>query len=179
MLKEFANFRGWMVLEHFITHSDSEICIKELARRLKISSMTAKQYCDLLEGGGILEAERKGLAKFFRLRNRDPVVKMWKRTVMLQKIRDCGVEGAINNPFYVYGSSTCGEFTEKSDIDIFIIEIRKFDRESAERNLRKAGREINIKAVPYNEIGEFKKRNREFAEGVRKGVLFGDEAYGL
>jgi predicted nucleotidyltransferase len=168
-----------MVLEHFIWHSDSETCIKGLARKLKISSMTAKQYCDLLEEGGMLEAERKGLAKFFRLRNKDPVVKMWKKAVMLQKIRDCGVEGAINNPFYIYGSSASGEFTEKSDIDIFIIEIRKFDRDSVERNLRKAGREINIKAVPYNEIGEFKKKSREFADGVRKGVLFGDEAYGL
>ena len=66
MLKEFQKFKGWKVLEYFL-RGDGKTSIRELARRLKISSMTAKRYCDLLERSGLLVSERGGTAKLFSM----------------------------------------------------------------------------------------------------------------
>ncbi|MDE1828680.1 MAG: hypothetical protein KGH65_05975, partial [Candidatus Micrarchaeota archaeon] len=59
LIKEWDKFKGWSVLEFFLTNY-SKIHLKGLARKLGISPRTAQIYLGLYEKEGILQSERVG-----------------------------------------------------------------------------------------------------------------------
>lgn len=181
MLKEFEKFRGFTALEFFLRHPEEEASIRGLAKKTGMSTMSAKYYCDLLEEGGLLESESKGLAKFFRLRGKSPLARQWKRAYALQKLNECGMLEAFGeNPFYVYGSIAEGEYTNQSDVDIFLIELHAIDEEKVRRFKEKAPWEVSILRVPFHELREYAKKHRALVEQIKgNGILFGDEIHGL
>ena len=138
MLKEFGVFKGFKVLEYFLLNPMEKASIRGLARKLKVSTLTSKNYCDLLERSGFLLSQRIGIAKLFWLRNDNSVAKRWKSAYMLQYLSEMGLEKAINNPFYIYGSIARGDYSGNSDIDIFVeCKKKELNLEKLEKKLRR------------------------------------------
>ncbi|MEM4272283.1 MAG: nucleotidyltransferase domain-containing protein [Candidatus Bilamarchaeaceae archaeon] len=181
MLAEFRKFRGFVVLEFFLSHPTEKVSIRELAKRLKISTMSAKAYCDLLENSCLLESEKKGLAKFFSLRNEEPAAKQWKRAYAIQKLVESGMVAAFaGNPFYVYGSFADGSYSGESDVDIFLVKIREIDHEKLDSFRKRCGWELSLVEVPFSELSAYREKHKELIEQIlKKGIYFGDETHGL
>ena len=177
MLKEFQKFKGWKVLEYFL-RGDGKTSIRELARRLKISSMTAKRYCDLLERSGLLVSERGGTAKLFSM-EQNVLTKHWRLSYILQLINDNGITAMINNPFYLYGSVSKGTWGRDSDLDLFIIKIHEFDEKEVRETIAKVGFAPSIISIDFYELSDYKKTHAALIEEVKKGIYIGDEAHGL
>ncbi|USH00474.1 nucleotidyltransferase domain-containing protein [Thermococcus argininiproducens] len=175
MLEHFKKFTGFKVLEYFLLHPTCEIHLKELARALKISSGSAKLYCDLFESEGILLSRRKGNLRLFRLNNDDFAVKEIKKTYYLLLLKEKGIQNICKNcsSLAIYGSFASGEFDEKSDLDILVIGSKedidyKLLREIEER----VGVSLQLTVLPFYKWEKMKEEKDHFAESViRKHVL--------
>ncbi len=179
MIKEFRKFRGFKILEFFLLNPTVQININELAKKLKISTMTSKQYCDLLEKEDILASKKIGNTKLFNLKD-NLLTREWKKIRILQFITQNNLKKAIGNSFYLYGSFANGTYTEKSDLDIFIIKIKKIDKEKIKKIELKLKHEISINEVNYYELEEYKKNNKELINEIKeKGIFFGEDNYGF
>ena len=177
MLEEFRKFKGWSVLEYFLKN-DKQISIRELSRELKISSMTSKHYCDLLENSGLLVSQKAGTAKLFQLA--DTVEsRQWKRAYIIQQIHEKNLYQEINNAFYVFGSIVTGKWKPHSDFDLFIIKIHEFDKVKVEEIISKLGFEPSILVVDFFNLDKFKESNSELIREIKKGIYLGDETYEL
>ena len=99
MIKEFQKFKGWQVLEYFL-RENPPAGIRELARKLKISTGTVKNYCDVFEESGLLRSEKAGTAKLFSLQKNE-LVRQWKVTLVLQMISERIL------PVIFYGRTQC------------------------------------------------------------------------
>lgn len=79
MLSEWRKFKGWCVLEFFLSKPENKIHIKRLARELNISPQTSNRYLRLYEAEGLLRSETAGNVVQFYLNNEHPMVKDLKR----------------------------------------------------------------------------------------------------
>ncbi len=79
MLSEWRKFKGWCVLEFFLSKPENKIHIKRLARELNISPQTSNRYLRLYEAEGLLISETAGNVVQFYLDNEHPLVKDLKR----------------------------------------------------------------------------------------------------
>jgi len=129
MLIEFKKYQGINVLQFFLEHPETDIHIKELARRLDISPATSQRFCNLFASKKIVLSERKGNAIFFRLNESDPYVTLLKQTYAITRIREHWTPITIEGlkTIAVYGSQVSGEYTSQSDIDILILTRKKGD----------------------------------------------------
>jgi len=177
MLKKFRKFKGWKVLEWFLTNPDEKISIREIGRRLDISSMTAKHYCDLFENSNFLQSERAGTAKHFYLNIKSRKVKYWRVAYLLELVDEKKLRRVINNPFYIFGSFSKGEWKKESDFDVFIIKIHEFDEDAVNEIVSGMGFEPAMIIVDFYKLKEFKKKNKELINEIKKGIYIGDSAY--
>lgn len=125
MIKEFRKFVGFRALEYFITHPSAEVHLKELSRKLMISSGSAKTYCDIFERNSILNVEREGNLRIFALNN-NFVVKELKRAYYVVLQKELGIEKVAENcvSLAIYSSFASGEFDERRDLDILAYSLR-------------------------------------------------------
>ncbi|MBU0532624.1 winged helix-turn-helix domain-containing protein [Candidatus Micrarchaeota archaeon] len=175
MLKEFQKFRGWQVLEYFFK-TNEKISIRELARKLKISTMTAKYYCDVLEKANLLSSEKGGTAKLFSLKD-NRQTKHWRLAYLFQLINESKFEDIIKNPFYLFGNTINGIWDK--ELDIFIIKINEFDQEKVRKIIEGFGFIPKLVIVEFYELNEYKQIHKPLIEEVVKGIYIGDEAHSL
>jgi len=175
LLGVFGKFVGFRVLEFFIRNPLREIHLKELSRELKISSRSAKIYCDLFEKEGFLASERKGNLRILRLKNGDFAVKELKKAYFAVFLKEAGIEGLCGgcSSLAVYGSFASGEFDEKSDLDLLAIGDKKcVDFSLLGKIEAKMGRNIQITVLPFYKWKKLRKAGDGFAKNVlRKHVL--------
>lgn len=166
MITEFKKFAGFKILMYFLFNPNSEIHIKELARKLKISPSTAKYYCDFLEKENILKKDQKGNLKIFSLNNSSIYVKELKKTYTLIYLKSLGIEALIKEHMClaIYGSYSSGEFNEESDLDIIIIgKKKKVNTDLVLKLEKKFGKEIQLTTLLYPEWEKMKKNKDAFA----------------
>jgi len=167
-LAVFGKFVGFKVLEFFIRNPLREIHLKGLSRELKISSRSAKIYCDLFEDEGFLVSERTGNLRIF-------VVKEFKKAYFAVFLKEAGIEKLCEgcSSLAVYGSFASGEFDEKSDLDLLAIGDKKcVDFSLLGKIEAKMERNIQITVLPFYKWKKLRKVGDGFAENVlRKHVL--------
>jgi DNA-binding transcriptional MerR regulator len=88
MLSEWRKFKGWCVLEFFLSKPESKIHIKRLARELNISPQTSNRYLRLYEAEGLLRSETAGNVVQFYLDNEHPLLKDLKRLYFDMRMRE-------------------------------------------------------------------------------------------
>jgi len=166
----FENYTGARVLEFFIFNPTTEFHIKDLARRLKISSSTSKYYCDLFNKEGILKVVNKGNLRLFSLDSNDFLAKHLKKTFALLKIKELGLERASKEgSVAVYGSFASGEFDENSDLDVLIIgKEEEVEKDFILKIGQKLGREIQLTVLPYYKWEKMKQKKEVFVLEVLK-----------
>jgi predicted nucleotidyltransferase len=179
MLDDFRKFKGWKLLEFFLGNRDEKASIRELSRKLQISSMTSKHYCDVFERSGFLKSERIGNAKLFFLDPQSAKVRQFRVAYALELMDEIDLAGKINNPFYVFGSIAAGTWGKESDFDLFIIKIREFDRAKVEEAISRMGFQQEIIVVDYFKLDKFTENNKQLISEVKKGIYLGDGSHEL
>lgn len=168
MIKEFRKFAGFRILEYFITHPTEEIHLKELSRKLEMSSGSVKIYCDTFEADEVLISRRKGNLRLFTLNNHNFAVREMKKAYYYQLLKELGVEELFEDciSMAIYGSFASGNFDERSDLDILVIGESEAVDSSITELERKIGREVQLTVIPYYKWEKMKKEGDEFAENV-------------
>jgi len=174
VVEAFRKFVGFRVLEYFLHNPSKEIHLRELARLLKISPRSAKIYCDLFEGEGILSAERRGNLRIFRLNRDSFIARELIRAYYLLLLKEFGIEGVCRGcSLAVYGSFAAREVDERSDLDMLVVGDEGGVNYDLLRELEgKIGRRVQLTVVPFHRWELMKRERDEFAESVlRKHVL--------
>ena len=124
MFSEWKKFMGWVTIEYFMKNPNSKIHIKGLSKKLKISPGTSYIYLKEYEKSGVLRKETAGNVHLYSLDNENPLVKAMKRAYIVSQIMQSGFLEEIRTyalAAALYGSSSSGDYTESSDIDIIVI----------------------------------------------------------
>ncbi len=174
LINELRKYAAIRLLEYFLCHPTQEIHLKELSRKSKVSPMTAKTYCDLLEKEEIVLSEKKGNLRIFRLNNENFAVREMKRAYYLLLLKELGIERVCTEgTLAIYGSIASGDFDERSDIDLLIIGSREWiNYEILFEIEKKTGKEVQLTVIPPHKWEEMKERRDPFAMSVlRKHCL--------
>ncbi|MFA5763416.1 MAG: nucleotidyltransferase domain-containing protein [archaeon] len=175
MIPLFDEFVGFKVLRFFCLNPSKELNINELAKELKISSFSAKKYCDLLLKEEMLLVKPIGNQKRFSLNNSSVYVKQLKRAIALLYFKEKGIENIAKdaNSFAIYGSFANGSFEKYSDLDLLIIGPKGcFDRSQLTKFGKEIKREIQLVDYTYPAWFKMKKEKHPFAEEItRKHIL--------
>lgn len=178
MMVLFGKNAGVKILNFFIFHPREEIHLKGIAKKLKISSSTAKFYCDLFEKEKLLNVKEQGNLRIFSLNNEYVFVKELKKVFALISFKSLGIESIIKEgSLAIYGSHASGEFDEESDIDLIVIGkekdvnknlVLKFEKES--------GKQVQLTILPYYKWSKMKEGRDPFAlEVLEKYILIKGE----
>jgi len=179
MFKLFNKFKGFAILEFFLTNPNKSVGLRELAKILKLSPSTTKHYIDQFLKEDLLIDKNEKHSKQVVLNNNNEIIKEFKKIYILDKFNELNLQKIINNPFYIFGSCAFGTYNENSDLDIFIIKIRDYDISKFKSLAKEIKLEINIKEIPFYKLNEYIDRNKEFIIEVKRGVYFGEESQGL
>lgn len=181
MTELFNKYASWKILHYFALNSSKEVYVKEIAKKLDLSTgICSKTLRELLKLE-ILEKRSSGQAHYYRLAN-NYLTNELKRFIGLFTIHEAGVVHKITEAFdkptsvILYGSYATGEFNEKSDIDILVITSKK--QKPHLHDIEKAiGRDINIEIMGIGKWLKMKHDNDSFYSMVMKDhiLLYGSE----
>ena len=120
------------VLAYFYVHPTTEIHLRELARTLQISLPAVLRARKALERERLLSTRKEGPLILLRASTTHPRFGRLKRADNLVRIYESGIVDALMercNPaaIVLFGSYSRGDDTERSDIDIAIIDGREGD----------------------------------------------------
>lgn len=183
MLSEWSKFKGWKVLQYFLEHPHTRVGVKELARCLKISSMTTSTYLNLYSMEGLLNADSVANSLQHSLNNANSRVRLLKQFFVLQKIRESGFvdmvreEDPIISHLVLYGSYADGTYTEGSDIDLLVITPSKPKTEPFKHFESVMGTELGLTTMTYGQWRKAQKGQQSFAMSLLKNhhVLLGGD----
>ncbi len=173
MLHVFRKYAAFRILEYFFNHPTQEIHLKELARKLKMSSRSVKIYCDEFEKEGIILCKRKGNLRLFLLNNENYVVREMKRAYIVTLLKEWNIDKLSENAIsiVIYGSHASGEYDEKSDLDILVIGNKnEVNRELLTKISEKIGKEVQLTVFPLHKWESIKGKDA-FAKSVLRNHI--------
>lgn len=115
------------ILKYFYDNPYSEIYLRELSKKLGMSSYTTKNYVDKLVSEKILIESKRGKMRFFKANTKNLSFKYLKISYNLYKIEKSGLIEFLKRKvpmltsIIIYGSIARGEDKENSDLDLLII----------------------------------------------------------
>lgn len=164
--------KAYVVLELFIEYPHREFYIREIARELKLSHAIVIGYIRELTKLKLIEKNDKTLYPGYSANYGNARFLFYKRNYILFKIIESGIvdylwKKTLAETIVLFGSCANGDFTEKSDIDVFVESKEiKLDLSKYEKMLK---RKINLLFEPdINNLSKGLKYN------ITKGVtLYG------
>ena len=172
---EIGSFLGIRILSWFLEHPNEKVHFKDLCRKLKLSPLSVKTYCEQFINRDWILEERKANLRFFYLNIRSYVVKAMKRTWFLENLRHMGVDKIVPEniiSFALYGSHASGEYTEKSDIDLLVIGRKEQVNYANVKILEeKMHKEIQITVIQLNRWEKNKKTDPFILSVLKNHVL--------
>lgn len=99
--------------------------VRELSRKIKLSQPSVINHLKELLKEGLVLKEKKGIYPSFRGNRENEMFRLYKKINLVLKLKQTGLLDYIKdscNPdaIILFGSSSKGEDTEDSDIDIFV-----------------------------------------------------------
>jgi hypothetical protein len=167
-------FVGFRVLEWFLVHPSREVHLNELARELKISPGSSKEYCDRLAEDGLISERAMGNLRLFRLKREDFAAREILRAYHLLRLKDLGAEGIAEGCSFleVRGSLASGNLDEHSDLDLLVIgEESDVDRDRVLKLESALGRAAQLTVIPYYRWESMKNEGDRFAESVLRNHI--------
>ncbi len=178
ILKEWQKFKGWSVLEFFLSRG-ARVHLKGLARELKISPRTAQHYLNLYAEEGLLVREPIGNMLLYSLAD-NAVAKELKRAYFLllsQKyVKEFVNANESVNSVVLYGSYASGEYDKSSDVDLLIIsQSKNLDMRPFKKLESAAGAEVKIEVISIGGWREIGRKGNHFYNSVSRNniVLYG------
>ena len=109
----------------YVKNPMKKLQIREAARLLSISPMTARSKLEELVKLKTLTKTKDGLYPSFRLNHDSKEIKLELSNRLIKRLYSSGLVDEIKKThpeaIVLFGSVARGEFTEKSDIDLFVI----------------------------------------------------------
>jgi len=151
------------VLNFFLDFSLKQFHVREIARKLSISSSTAKLSVDKLKKNNLIEETKIVNLRLFQVNLENKIVQEMKRTKNLDLITKSNIIKEIENPISVvlFGSFAKGTNNEDSDIDLLIITNKK--------------KPINVVDINGHELQLIQMTPLEWKEKVKKDKPFYQE----
>lgn len=165
MKQLFQKWNGLKPLVFFFDNPYSEVYLREIARRLKMSPSTLWRSINVLEKDGLIQIRREKNGTFLKPTFSNEF-KMLKVAYTLSKIEEKKIVEIISkkagglSSILLYGSAARGEDDEKSDYDFLVI-AAKCNVSSLEIS-EKLGRESAIQIYSISEWRDVSKKNRAF-----------------
>jgi predicted nucleotidyltransferase len=159
------------VIEYLIQKPGKEFLSKEIQIATKMSKAGANFALNDLAKANLVNSQQKGKTYLYTINDENPVVKQLKilRTIMnlmplIKKLKQ------KSSKIILYGSSSRGEDTEDSDIDLFIVTNLIEDIEKiVQRNKHyKKVQPIIRKPLKYIEM---EKTDPTFYQEIEKGIV--------
>ena len=115
----------YKILEVFIEHPHKGFHVREIARELKLSHAIVIKYIKELNKINLIKKNNRNLYPVYSANYGDARFLFYKRNYILFKIINSGLvdylwKKTLAETIVLFGSCATGDFTEKSDIDIFV-----------------------------------------------------------
>lgn len=136
-------------LKIFFEEPTREFNVREVARLLKISPVTASKELKKLAKDSILRMRKQKVFYFFKANLESDAYRDLKVYYNIRKIKDSGLLDALN-VFYLkptvvlFGSAASGTDDETSDFDILIISEKTKEFQEKRKFEKKLGRALQI-----------------------------------
>ncbi|MCD6575761.1 MAG: nucleotidyltransferase domain-containing protein [Nanoarchaeota archaeon] len=162
------------ILSLFLENPNAKLHIREVAKKLKISPTTARKFLIKLEKEGMLTKQREGIYHYFKANIQSDLFRIKAKCYMLEKITKSGLIDFISNTLIpeviiLFGSIAKGEYSTKSDIDLFIVSEsnKKINLDKFEKKLK---RKIQLFVYSHKKLVELKRKRKEFLNNVINGI---------
>ena len=166
------NYSRYKLLQEFFDFPKKDFQVRELSRRIKLAQISVTNHLNLLLKETLIIKEKKHTYPSFRANIDSELFKLLKKQNLLFRIQTYGLLDMLEKEFkpnciILFGSSSRGEDTENSDIDLFVQ-----SNESGiklERYEKILNRKINLLFEP-----NIKKLNKE----LLNNLINGEKMYG-
>lgn len=164
--------KAYKILELFIEHPHKEFYIREIARELRLSHAIVIKYIRELTKLKLIEKNSNNLYPVYSANYGNARFLFYKRNYILFKIITSGLvdylwKKTLAESIVLFGSCATGDFTEKSDIDVFIESKEiKLDLSKYEKMLK---RKINLLFEPDID---------DLSKGLKYNIVKGITLYG-
>jgi len=138
-MDELFKNNGFRILELFIDFPNKDFSIRGIARDLKLSHATVIKYIFELLKLNLIKKKDETLYPTYYANSENDKYKFYKKNKLVYLINESKVidfiqKNTLASSIILFGSSSKGTFTEKSDIDIFVeseelnLDLLKFER---------------------------------------------------
>ncbi|MBU2637564.1 MAG: nucleotidyltransferase domain-containing protein [Nanoarchaeota archaeon] len=162
------------MLKYFMGNTSKEFHIRELARLAKKSPTTIAKELLALKKQGLLESSRKYNRMFYKADINNPAFRDMKIAYNIKNIRKSGLIEFLSkdNPeaIILFGSARKGDNSERSDIDIALVEPQK-EEHNLEPYEKKLGHEIQIICITRKDISNMAVNNKEILNNIANGIV--------
>ena len=157
LLHMLQNYNRYKLLKVFLDSPTEVFRLRELSKLSRISPLSVMNYLKEFEKESLISRFKKREIPFYQAVRDNEKFILYKKISIIYELNDCGLVDKLWNSLspdviVLYGSYSKGEFTEESDIDIFIIgEEKKIDLSKLDEKLDKKIHlifESNIKNIP-------------------------------
>lgn len=159
----------------FFEHPESRFHIREYAKLLRISPMTARRYLKaLVDEELIVPKAEKIRVKSFQANLENPLFREHKKFYTILKLWSSGLIDHLNEvflypPIYLFGSAAKGEDIKGSDIDLFILSEHHAEPK-LERFEQLLTREIQLFVMTSQQFKRAKRANAELINSILNGI---------
>lgn len=154
------------MLKFFLENPYEEVYLRELAKKLKLSTFAIKKYADFLVKEDLIKEERRANLMYFKANINSIFFKQLKIAFSINIILKSGLLDFLKqnlanvSSIVLFGSMAKGEDSKESDIDILIIGKEKYlDLKKFEE---KIGNEITLHIFSWSEWNENAEHNKAF-----------------
>lgn len=167
-------------LKFFIDNPYEEMYLRELARKMKLSPYSIKQYADFLLKKDLIKEERKANLRYFKANMNNLFFKHLKIASNIYSLSEIDfvefLKENISNvsSIVLFGSMAKGENDKNSDVDLVIIGNKK--KLSVNDFGDKINKDINVRIFSWSDWNEIADKDKAFySEVITYGIpLFGE-----
>jgi predicted nucleotidyltransferase len=168
-------FKNMDTLKLFFDHPTMEYNIREVARKLKVSPVTASKNLSELAKASVLKERSERVLILYKANIESQLYRDMKIFYNIRKIRDSGIMEKMDRIYMkpaviLFGSAAYGNDTETSDFDIAIISEKNKAHDFSVFE-KKMGRHVQIFAV--KDLKELK--NEHLINNILNGIVLQGE----
>ena len=162
------------IIKLLADYPEREFYGQEIAQKLKCSKASASGILKSLSDKGIVFKKVKGHMKFYQINPKNPEFKRFRINSVLEKLNPILQKlRKFSQKIILFGSTSRGEQTFDSDIDLFILSA---DKNKVQPALKKLSAKSRIKAIVKTpgEWSEMEIKEPEFYQEVKNGITLYD-----
>lgn len=167
------------VIKFFFENPYEEVYLRQLAKKLNLSTFATKKYSDFLVKEDLIKEERKANLRYFKSNINNIFFKQLKIAYNTNLIIKSGLIDFLKqnlanvSSIVLFGSMAKGEDDKKSDIDFLIIGKEKYL--NLEKFEEKFGKEITLHIFSWSEWNKNAEDNKAFYFEI---ITYGIPLYG-